>query len=45
MAKRRTFSPGFKARAAKEDLRRDQTMQQIAARHALHPNQESSGIG
>ena len=41
MAKRRRFSAEFKARVAKEALRGDRTVQQIAARHQLHPNQVS----
>ena len=39
MAKRRKFTAEFKARVAKEALRGDRTVQQIAARHQLHPNQ------
>lgn len=41
MAKRRTFTAAFKARVAKEALRGDRTVQQIAARHGVHPNQVS----
>ena len=41
MAKRRRFTAEFKARVAKEALRGDRTLQQIAARHQLHPNQVS----
>ena len=41
MAKRRTFTATFKARVAKEALRGDCSVQQIAARHQLHPNQVS----
>jgi transposase len=41
MAKRRRFTAAFKARVAKEALRGDRTVQQIAARHELHPNQVS----
>ena len=41
MAKRRTFTAAFKARIAKEALRGDRTVQQIAARHGVHPNQVS----
>ncbi len=41
MAKRRKFTAGFKARVAKEALRGDKTVQQIAARHEVHPNQVS----
>ena len=41
MAKRRKFTAEFKARVAKEALRGDRTVQQIAARHQLHPKQVS----
>ena len=41
MAKRRTFTAAFKAKVAKEALRGDRTVQQIAARHQVHPNQVS----
>ena len=41
MAKRRTFTAAFKARVAKEALRGDRTVQQIAAKHEVHPNQVS----
>ena len=41
MAKRRTFTAGFKARVAKEALRGDRTVQQIAGKHGVHPNQVS----
>ena len=41
MAKRRTFTAAFKARVVKEALRGDRTVQQIIARHSLHPNQVS----
>ena len=41
MAKRRKFTAGFKARVAKEALRGDQTVQQIGAKHEVHPNQVS----
>ena len=41
MAKRRTFTAAFKARVAKEALRGDRTVQQIAAKHGVHPNQVS----
>ena len=37
MAKRRTFTAAFKARVAKEALRGDRTVQQIAAKHGVHP--------
>ena len=41
MAKRRTFTAAFKARVAKEALRGDRTVQQIAVKHGVHPNQVS----
>ncbi len=41
MPKRRTFTAAFKSRVAMEALRGDRTVQQIAARHQLHPNQVS----
>ncbi len=41
MAKRRRFTASFKARVAKAALRGDQTIQQIAAHHEVHPNQVS----
>ena len=41
MAKRRTFTATFKARVAKEALRGDRTVQQIASKHEVHPNQVS----
>ena len=41
MAERRTFTAAFKARVAKEALRGDRTVQQIAAKHGVHPNQVS----
>lgn len=39
MAKRRRFTADFKARVALEALRGDRTIQEIAARHQVHPNQ------
>ena len=39
MAKRRNLSDQFKARAALEALRGDKTIQEIIAKHRLHPNQ------
>ena len=41
MAKRRRFTAIFKARVALEALREDKTVQSIATRHQLHPNQVS----
>ena len=41
MAKRRTFTAPFKARVAKEALRGDKTVRQIATKHQVHPNQVS----
>jgi transposase-like protein len=42
MAKRRRFTDQFKAKVALEALRGDRTIQEIAARHQLHPNQVST---
>ncbi len=39
MAKRRNFTDQFKAKAALEALRGDKTVQEIAAKHQLRPNQ------
>ena len=39
--KRRRFTPEFKARVALEALRERDSVQAIAARHELHPNQVS----
>lgn len=41
MSTRRRFSTEFKAKVALEALRGDQTIQEIAARHKVHPNQVS----
>ena len=41
MTKRRKFTPEFKAKVALEALRGDRTIQEIAARHQVHPNQVS----
>ena len=41
MAKRRRFTPRFEAQVAQEALREERTVQQIAARHGVHPNQTS----
>ena len=42
MAKRRNFTNQFKAKVALEALRGDKTVQEIAAKHPLHPNQVST---
>ena len=42
MTKRRRFSGDFKAKVALEALRGDKTIQEIAARHKVHPNQVST---
>ncbi|WP_108721622.1 transposase [Neptunicoccus sediminis] len=42
MAKRRNFTDQFKAKMALEALRGDKTVQEIAAKHQLHPNQVST---
>ena len=42
MSTRRRFTGEFKARVALEALRGDQTVQEIAARHKVHPNQVST---
>ncbi len=42
MSKRRRFTADFKARVALEALRGDKTVQEIAARHQVHPNQVSA---
>jgi transposase len=42
MAKRRNFTDQFKAKVALEALRGDKTIQEIAARHQVHPNQVST---
>ena len=39
MTKRRRFSADFKARVALEALRGDKTIQEIAVKHKVHPNQ------
>jgi len=42
MAKRRKFTDQFKAKIALEALRGDRTIQEIAGRHQVHPNQVST---
>ena len=42
MTKRRRFTADFKARVALDALRGDKTIQEIAARHKVHPNQVST---
>ncbi len=42
MAKRRNFSDSFKAKIALEALRGDNTIQEIAAKYHVHPNQVST---
>jgi len=42
MTKRRKFSDQFKARVALEAFRGDRTIQEIAAKHRLHPTQVSA---
>ena len=39
MTARRRFTGEFKAKVALEALRGDKTIQEIAARHKVHPNQ------
>ena len=41
MTARRRFTAEFKARVALAALRGDKTIQEIAARHKVHPNQVS----
>jgi transposase-like protein len=41
MTTRRRFTGDFKARVALEALRGDRTIQEIAAKHKVHPNQVS----
>lgn len=41
MAKRRTFTAGFKAMVVREAMRGDTTVRQVAAKHGVHPNQVS----
>jgi len=42
MSKRRRFTDQFKAKVALEALRGDRTIQEIAAKHQVHPNQVST---
>ncbi len=42
MTTRRRFTAEFKARVALETLRGDKTVQEIAAKHKVHPNQVST---
>ncbi len=42
MTKRRRFTADFKARVALDALRGDKTIQEIATRHKVHPNQVST---
>jgi len=41
MTTRRRFTADFKARVALEALRGDRTIQEIAGKHKVHPNQVS----
>ncbi len=42
MTTRQRFTPDFKARVALEALRGDKTIQEIATKHKVHPNQVST---
>ena len=42
MTTRRRFTADFKARVAFDALRGDKTIQEIATRHKVHPNQVST---
>ena len=42
MTTRRRFTAAFKAKVALEALRGDRAIQEIAARHKVHPNQVST---
>jgi transposase-like protein len=42
MTTRRRFSADFKARVALDALRGDKTIQEIATKHKVHPNQVST---
>jgi len=39
MRTRRSFSPEFKAKLVQQMLREEQTINQLAAEHGVHPNQ------
>ena len=41
MTTRRRFTADFKAKVALEALRGDKTIQEIASKHKVHPNQVS----
>ena len=43
MKRRRRFSGDLKAKVALEALRGDRTLQEIASKHQVHPNQVSTG--
>jgi transposase len=43
MTTRRRFTADFKAKVALEALRGDRTVQEIAAKHKVHPNQSLPG--
>ena len=45
MTIRRRFTEDFKAKVALEALRGDRTIQEIASRHKVHPNQVSTWKG
>ncbi len=42
MTTRRRFTAAFKARVALDALRGDKTIQEIATKHKVHPNQVST---
>ena len=42
MTTRRRFTAAFKARVALDALRGDKTIQEIASKHKVHPNQVSA---
>jgi transposase-like protein len=42
VAKRRNFTPDFKARVALGAFRGDKTIQEISSKHKLHPSQVST---